>query len=171
MLNRFIPDIYLHSDVYKGEDSGKSPGYALSLIAETTEGALYCSEGVSTPRPDPHSTKNKLKRETIFGEPKDDGPMPTTPEEVALSASRALLLEIQRGGCVDRKHQWIVLLYMVLGSEDVGRVRMGSLSLRRFGSFLHKCFQPTDTRVQYPVSPGYKGHFWYFVQDCASRRG
>lgn len=132
VLNRFIPDIYLHSDVYKGEDSGKSPGYALSLIAETTEGALYCSESVSTPRPDPHSTKaSKSKRDSIFGEPRDDGPIPTTPEDVALSASRALLLEIQRGGGVDRKHQWIVLLYMVLGSEDVGRVRMGSLSPRR----------------------------------------
>lgn len=26
MLNRYIPDIYLYSDVYKGEDSGKYVG-------------------------------------------------------------------------------------------------------------------------------------------------
>ncbi|KAI6045689.1 RNA 3'-terminal phosphate cyclase/enolpyruvate transferase [Pisolithus marmoratus] len=30
VLNRYIPDIYLYSDVYKGEESGKSPGYALT---------------------------------------------------------------------------------------------------------------------------------------------
>jgi RNA 3'-terminal phosphate cyclase-like protein len=133
VLNRYIPDIYLHSDVYKGEESGKSPGYALSLLAETTEGTLFCAEAVSTPRADPHQAKEgKTKRDKIFGEEPDDVPLPTTPEEVALTASRSLLLEIQKGGCVDRKHQWFVLLYMVLGSEDVGRVKMGPLSPRRY---------------------------------------
>ncbi|KIJ23603.1 hypothetical protein M422DRAFT_275783 [Sphaerobolus stellatus SS14] len=34
VLNRYIPDIYLYSNVYKGEDSGStSPGYALSLVS------------------------------------------------------------------------------------------------------------------------------------------
>lgn len=47
-----------------------------------------------------------------------------TPEDIALQASRALLSEINRGGCVDRQHQTLVLLMMVLGSEDVGRCRM-----------------------------------------------
>jgi RNA 3'-terminal phosphate cyclase-like protein len=134
ILNRYIPDLYIHSDVYKGEDSGKSPGYALSLLAETTEGALYCSEAVSSPRPDPHSAKeiSKAKKDRMFqDEEKDDGPVPTTPEDVALTAARELLVAIKRGGCVDRKHQWLVLLYMVLGSEDVGRVKMGQLSARR----------------------------------------
>ena len=51
-----------------------------------------------------------------------------TPEEVALAASRALLDEVRRGGCVDRMHQRLVLLMMVLGSEDVGRVKMSELS-------------------------------------------
>ncbi|KIJ69265.1 hypothetical protein HYDPIDRAFT_172708 [Hydnomerulius pinastri MD-312] len=99
VLNRYIPDIYLYSDVYKGEESGKSPGYALSLLAESTTSAIHCSEAVSKPG--------------------------GTPEDVALLASRALLSEIRRGGCVDRKHQTLILLMMVLGSEDVGRCRMG----------------------------------------------
>jgi RNA 3'-terminal phosphate cyclase-like protein len=99
VLNRFIPDIYLYSDVYKGEESGKSPGYALSLLAESTTGALHCAEAVSKPG--------------------------GAPEDVALLASRALLAEIQRGGCVDQQHQPLVLLLMALGSEDVGRCRMG----------------------------------------------
>ncbi|KAI0256940.1 RNA 3'-terminal phosphate cyclase [Lactifluus subvellereus] len=98
VLNRYIPDIYLYSDVYKGEDSGKSPGYALSLVAETTTSALHCAEAVSRPG--------------------------VAPEDIALRATRSLLGEIERGGCVDQKHQTLVLLMMVLGSEDVGRCRM-----------------------------------------------
>lgn len=104
VLNRFIPDIYLYSDVYKGDESGKSPGYGLSLLAESTTSAIHCSEAASTP-----------------GE---------TPEDIALLATRALLSEIRHGGCVDRKHQSLVLLMMVLGSEDIGQCRMGEPSVR-----------------------------------------
>ncbi|TDL24838.1 18S rRNA biogenesis protein [Rickenella mellea] len=99
VLNRFVPDIYLYSDVYKGEDSGKSPGYALSLVAESTTSALHCAEAISEPG--------------------------VSPEDIALVATRSLLAEISNGGCVDRKHQSLVLLMMVLGSEDVGRCRLG----------------------------------------------
>ncbi|KZS87468.1 18S rRNA biogenesis protein [Sistotremastrum niveocremeum HHB9708] len=102
VLNRYIPDIYLYSDVFKGEESGKSPGYALSLVAESTTGALHCSESVSEPG--------------------------GSPEDTALRASRALLSEITRGGCIDRHCQSLVMLYMTLGSEDVGRCKMGELS-------------------------------------------
>ena len=117
VLNRYIPDIYLYSDVYKGEESGKyvphffvpsgwliitgfarSPGYALSLVAETTTSAIHCAEAVSQPG--------------------------VAPEDIALHATRSLLSEIESGGCVDQKHQSLVLLMMVLGSEDVGRCRM-----------------------------------------------
>ncbi|KAG8928486.1 hypothetical protein FRC02_006855 [Tulasnella sp. 418] len=104
VLNRYIPDIYIHTDIYKGEDSGKSPGYALSLLAESTTTAIYCAEAVSSPG--------------------------IAPEDVALAASRALLSEIRGGGCVDQKHQCLVMLYMVMGSEDVGRCRIGKLSAR-----------------------------------------
>jgi RNA 3'-terminal phosphate cyclase-like protein len=141
VLNRYIPDIYLHSDVYKGPDSGNSPGYALSLLAESTTGVLHCSEAVSIPRVTPfQSTANnarvhpdRLRRDNnIFGPSVEEtrGPEVTTPEDVGIKAARELLVEVQRGGCVDRKHQWLVLLFMALGSEDVGRVRMGELSTR-----------------------------------------
>ncbi|KAG9025670.1 hypothetical protein FRB95_009915 [Tulasnella sp. JGI-2019a] len=104
VLNRYIPDIYIHTDVYKGEDSGKSPGFALSLLSESTTSAIYCSEVVSSPG--------------------------MTPEDVALLASRSLLDEIRARGCVDQKHQCLTMLLMVLGSEDVGRCRIGPLSTR-----------------------------------------
>lgn len=82
----------------------RSPGYALSLVAESTTTALHCAEAVSAPG--------------------------VAPEDVALSAARSLLAEIKRGGCVDGHHQCLVLLLMVLGSEDVGRVRLGELAPR-----------------------------------------
>ena len=57
------------------------------------------------------------------------------PEDIALKATRALLSEIEKGGCVDRKHQCLVLLYMVLGSEDVGKVVMGEPTPRTWVPF------------------------------------
>jgi RNA 3'-terminal phosphate cyclase-like protein len=76
----------------------RSPGYALSLVAESTTATLHCAEAVSQPG--------------------------VAPEDIALQAALSLLNEIERGGCVDQKHQILVLLLMVLGSEDVGRCRM-----------------------------------------------
>ena len=37
VLTRYIPDVYIYTDVYKGFESGMSPGYALSLVAESTK--------------------------------------------------------------------------------------------------------------------------------------
>ncbi|TIB43122.1 hypothetical protein E3P86_00095 [Wallemia ichthyophaga] len=102
LLNRYIPDIYLYTDIYRGDEAGKSPGYALTLVAESTTGALHSAEAVSLPG--------------------------TTPEDVATRASSALLEEIANKGAIDSSHQWLVLLLMSLGSEDVGRCRMGSLT-------------------------------------------
>ncbi|KAH7103742.1 18S rRNA biogenesis protein [Auriculariales sp. MPI-PUGE-AT-0066] len=79
VLNRYIPDLYLYADVYKGEESGKSPGYGLTLVAESTTGALHYAELLSTPG--------------------------ATPEDIAQTAARALLQAIRRGGAVDRDHQ------------------------------------------------------------------
>ena len=76
----------------------RSPGYAFPLVAETTTSALHCAEAVS-----------------------QSG---IAPEDIVLQAARWLLTEIERGRCVDQKHQTLVLLMMVLGSEDVGRCRM-----------------------------------------------
>lgn len=104
VLNRYIPDIYIHTDVYKGQDSGKSPGFALTLLSESTTSAIHCAEAVSQPG--------------------------ASPEDVALVAARSLLSEIRAGGCVDQKHQCLVMLMMVLGTEDVGRCRIGPLSER-----------------------------------------
>jgi RNA 3'-terminal phosphate cyclase-like protein len=51
-------------------------------------------------------------------------------EDVALQAARSPFAEIERGGCVDQKHQTLVLLMMVLASEDVGSCRMAESTER-----------------------------------------
>lgn len=104
ILNRYVPDLYLYSDVYKGEESGKSPGFGLTLLAESTTGALHSAEALSRP-----------------GVP---------PEDIAQDASRALLAAVRAGGCIDRAHQSLVLVLMTLGSEDIARVQTGELSPR-----------------------------------------
>lgn len=100
VLNRYVPDVYLYTDVYKGEESGRSPGYGLTLVTDTA-----AAEGVS-----------------VAGD---------VPEDLALQVVRQLLEEVAKGGAVDGKHQWLVLLLMVLGKEDVGRCLMGRLTEHR----------------------------------------
>ena len=50
------------------------------------------------------------------------------PEELGANTAKQLCEEIVRGGCVDSSHQALVLLLMVLTSEDVSKVRLGPLT-------------------------------------------
>lgn len=102
VLNRYIPDLYLFADVYRGDESGKSPGFAMSLVATSTTGALHAAEATSTPG--------------------------QTPEDVGLKAARLLLESIAANGCIDAAHQPMALTLMALGPEDVARCQMGPLT-------------------------------------------
>lgn len=117
VLNRYIPDIYLYTDVYKGEESGKSPGYGITLVSQSTTSVLHSSECLSTPPAASSSNPADQASRTV-----------QTPEDIALHAARLLLEDISTGGCVDSKHQWLVLLLMVLGKEDVSKCLMGDLT-------------------------------------------
>ncbi|KAI9342380.1 RNA 3'-terminal phosphate cyclase domain-containing protein [Obelidium mucronatum] len=108
LLSRYIPDVYLYTDVYKGAESGKGPGYGVSLVAETTTGVLYSAEW-------------------IVGHLQNDYTFPT-PEDLGIRAARVLLTEIRKGGCVDANSQWLAILLLALGPEDVGKVRVGTLT-------------------------------------------
>jgi RNA 3'-terminal phosphate cyclase-like protein len=99
-----IPDIYIYSDPYKSAESGLSPGYGLSLLSISTTGAMQAFE---------------------LGYRKGDL---ETPEEVGRACAAGLLDEVRKGGCVGEWAQGWVLTAMVLGSEDVGRVRLGELT-------------------------------------------
>ncbi|XP_073201357.1 RNA 3'-terminal phosphate cyclase-like protein isoform X2 [Lepidochelys kempii] len=107
ILNKFIPDIYIYTDHMKGTSSGKSPGFGLSLVAETTNGTFLSAELASNPQGQGTAV---------------------LPEELGLNCAKLLLEEIYRGGCVDSTNQSLVLLLMTLGQPDVSKVLLGPLS-------------------------------------------
>ncbi|KAJ9116193.1 hypothetical protein QFC20_000873 [Naganishia adeliensis] len=127
VLNRYIPDIYLYTDVYKGEESGKSSGYGLTLLSLSNTSAIHSAETISVPAQQASNTGNSSMQITDASSTTTQTRF-QTPEELALHAARLLLDSVAKGGCVDEAHQWLVLLMMVLGSEDVGRCRMGALT-------------------------------------------
>lgn len=47
VLLKFIPDVYINTDQRRGKQSGKSPGFGINLLAETTNGTFYSAEAVS----------------------------------------------------------------------------------------------------------------------------
>ena len=47
-LLKFLPDVYIYTDHFTGPRSGKSPGFGLTLTAETTTGCFLTAEVVTT---------------------------------------------------------------------------------------------------------------------------
>ncbi|KAK1787654.1 hypothetical protein P4O66_016143 [Electrophorus voltai] len=107
ILNQFIPDIYIYTDHMKGASSGKSPGFGLTLVAETVNGTFLSAELASTPQGQGH---------------------PVLPEELGKSCAKLLLEEVYRGGSVDSTNQSLALLFMTLGQQDVSKTLLGPLS-------------------------------------------
>lgn len=110
VLLKFIPDVYIYADHFTGAKSGKSPGFGLTLTAETTTGVFLSAEVSSNP------VGSETKRE------------PTVPEDLGLTGAHALLEEIYRGGCVDSTSQSLFVLLMAMGPRDVSKVVLGPLS-------------------------------------------
>ncbi|KAI3362410.1 hypothetical protein L3Q82_012715, partial [Scortum barcoo] len=107
VLNQFIPDIYIYTDHMKGANSGKSPGFGLTLVAETLNGSFLSAEMSSTPQGQ--------------GDP-------VLPEDLGRNCAKLLLEEVYRGGCVDSSNQSLALLLMTLGQQDVSKVLLGPIS-------------------------------------------
>lgn len=108
MLLKFIPDIYISTDHLKGKNSGKSPGFGLSLVAETTENVFYIGEYMSNP----------AKSEKGV----------SIPEDVATTAVSNLLNDIYRGGSVNTINQGFTALFMTFMDRDLSKVKFGPLS-------------------------------------------
>lgn len=108
LLLRFLPDVYIYSDHTKGKTSGQSPGFSLSLSAETTEGCILTAGAVSNS--------------------KGSGKGPTIPEDLAKEATYSLYEEIERGGCVDSINQGLALTLMAFNQKDVSTIRFGPLT-------------------------------------------
>lgn len=48
VLNKLLSDVYIFTDAVSGHSSGYSPGYGLTLVAETTSGCLISAECCAT---------------------------------------------------------------------------------------------------------------------------
>ena len=88
LLNHFVPDVFVYTDHYKGDESGKSPGFGVCLMAETTNKIIIMSE--------------KMAEGGVL------------PEDLGLECAKLLCEEISKKGCVDTSCQSILLLLMVL---------------------------------------------------------
>lgn len=113
VLNEFVPDTYIFSDVSsapfvpaadKNNPSAKKKtglGFGLSLVAETNTNALYSADTASPPQGG------------------------VTPEDLGRKCAFQLLEAVEQGGCVSAIAAPTVLTLMAMGSEDVGRITMG----------------------------------------------
>ncbi|KAL0965851.1 hypothetical protein UPYG_G00286580 [Umbra pygmaea] len=139
ILNKFIPDIYIYTDHMKGDKSGKSPGFGLTLVAETLNGMFLTAEQVSPPQG---------QGEQVL------------PEDLGRNCAKLLLEEIYRGGSTDSANQSLALLYMTLRQQDVCKVLLGPLSvytiemLRHLRDFFQMMFK---MEVQKPFEDERKG--------------
>jgi RNA 3'-terminal phosphate cyclase-like protein len=109
VLNKFVPDTYIFSDVAKaplvdnkdGTKKKGAVGFGLSLVAESSTNCLYSADVASPP----------------------EGGVPA--EDIGKRAAYQLLESIARGGCVEKTAVESVMVLMSMGTEDVGRVALG----------------------------------------------
>jgi RNA 3'-terminal phosphate cyclase-like protein len=55
VLNKLLPDVWIHTDHSSGGNAGLSPGFAVSLIAESTTDVLLMAETAATDVSNPSS--------------------------------------------------------------------------------------------------------------------
>jgi RNA 3'-terminal phosphate cyclase-like protein len=101
VLNRFTPDVYIHTDHGNASDGGA--GYGIHLVAETTEGCLLGSDWAAV------DTSQ-------------------TPALVAKHAVSMLLEQVAHGGCIDAQNACLAILMCALADCDVSRIRLGRLT-------------------------------------------
>lgn len=104
-------EVNITADVWRGENSGKSPGFGVTLVAELKKGWCIASEGV--------------------------GASAELPEDLGEIVSYHLLEELSRSSVFGRNQISLILSYMALGKEDIGRIRLHKSQIdERFVSIL-----------------------------------
>uniref|UniRef100_A0A0C9RFU7 TSA: Wollemia nobilis Ref_Wollemi_Transcript_29431_1497 transcribed RNA sequence n=1 Tax=Wollemia nobilis TaxID=56998 RepID=A0A0C9RFU7_9CONI len=158
ILNRLLPDVYIFTDHYSGQLSGRSPGYGISLVAETTTGCLISADCAAN---------HTISEESGDHSDAENQKAPMLPEDIGSQGARMLLEEIKQGGVVDSTHQGLLFLLCALCPEDVSKVRVGKLSaygiktLRHIKDFLGVQFNikpdpTTGTVILTCIGCGYK---------------
>lgn len=113
VLNPLLPDVYIFTDHRSGKAAGGSPGYGLSLVAETTTGCALAADAVARHHGDGGG---------------DGGGEPDTPDEVGARVAHALLAEIAAAGAVDGSHQALALFLCAVGPDALSTVTLGRLA-------------------------------------------
>lgn len=111
VLNPFVPDTYIFSDVGSApyvQESGASErkkkigvGFGISLVAESSTGCLFSADVASPPTGG------------------------VAAEDIGRDAAYQLLESVSKGGCVSDVAAPMMVVLMAMGSEDVGRLQVG----------------------------------------------
>ncbi|XP_010273558.1 PREDICTED: probable RNA 3'-terminal phosphate cyclase-like protein [Nelumbo nucifera] len=118
IFNRLLPDVNIETDHKSGPDAGSSPGYGISLVAETTSGCFISADtAVSYSRREDTDDIQDEEQEEL-----------TPPVDVGEQIASVLLGEVEQGGVVDSTHQGLLFLLCALCPQDVSKVRVGKLS-------------------------------------------
>ncbi|CAH2072204.1 unnamed protein product [Thlaspi arvense] len=135
IFNNLLPDVHISEDHRYGPPAGKSPGYGISLVAETTSGCFISADtAVSWGRTDETGELDVEKEKR------------NPAEDTGAETASWLLQEIEKGGVVDSTHQGLLFLLCALCDNDVSKVRVGTLSpyavetLRNIKEFLGVTF-------------------------------
>ncbi|KAB2601662.1 RNA 3'-terminal phosphate cyclase-like protein [Pyrus ussuriensis x Pyrus communis] len=118
IFNLLLPDVHIFTDHRSGAQAGLSPGYGISLVAETTSGCCISADTAIS------YSRGEETVELEDEEKKDLMP----PEDVGVQMANVLLGEIEQGGVVDSTHQGLLFLLCALCPQDVSKVRVGKLS-------------------------------------------
>lgn len=117
-LDRYLRDVYVHTDHARGGTSGASPGYGLSLFAETSRGCVYAVSASTAGAAEGEGEGEGERGAGGVGEQQE-------PEALARRCVRRLLREVRDGGCVDSTRQSLLLLMMALSPSDVNKACIG----------------------------------------------
>lgn len=104
VFNQMIPNsnVFIHNDGCKGANAGNSPGFCLSLTAESTTEAIYGVDATS-----------------------EQG---SSPDDLGKGVASALLDEIGRGGITDSSHDWMVLVLMSVSEQNISKACFGTIN-------------------------------------------
>merc|ERR1711964_444552 len=112
VLNNYLSDVFIFTDHVSGNGEGKSPGFGITIVAETTMGCLFTAEGLAS----------------AYGKTE------LVPEDIGRKAAWSLLREIHRGGVVDSTHQNLLITLCALGANELHQVRLGQLTKTTLGT-------------------------------------
>jgi len=113
VLNKLLADVYIFTDHMPKDKAGESPGYGITLVAETNTGLTLSAE---------RSTGG-------FGEQGEGSKgAPEVPEDLGQGCAKLLLEEVSRGGVVDSTFQGALLLLCAVGQDTLHQVRLGPLT-------------------------------------------